>query len=318
MISFVIPCYRSAETIGSVVAEIAATMRAARLEYEVILVDDCSPDETLTVLRKIAEANPQVAVAALARNFGQHAALMAGFRMVSGDRVVCLDDDGQTPPAEALKILARLDEGFDVVYGEYGNKKHSLFRNLGSALNERMTRVLLGKPKGLYISSFFAARGYVIDEVVRYTNPYPYVIGLVLRTTRSIANVAVEHRARTSGRSGYSLRKLFSLWLNGFTTFSVKPLRMSSLVGATVAALGLVYGTYEAVRALIGATAPAGWTSLMVAVLVLGGLILAALGLVGEYLGRTYISISQAPQYVVRERLLPQQDDGSERSRTAV
>ena len=311
MISFVVPCYRSALTIGAVVEEIAATMKQAGRDYEVILVDDGSPDNTADVLRTIAAKRSEVTVVTLARNFGQHAALMAGFRQVSGDCVVCLDDDGQTPPAEALKLLARVDEGFDVVYGEYRHKAHSTFRNVGSALNERMARALLAKPPGLYLSSFFAARRFIIDEVSRYTNPYPYVIGLILRSTRSITNVEVEHRAREIGSSGYSLHKLISLWLNGFTAFSVKPLRVSSLIGVIVAALGFVYGVIVVVRAIVVQSAPPGFSSLMVATLVIGGLILAALGLIGEYLGRTYISISQAPQYVVRWKLSGEQGEAA-------
>ncbi|GAB2465026.1 glycosyltransferase family 2 protein [Xylanimonas ulmi] len=303
MISFVIPCYCSALTIVDVVDELDETMRRAQLEHEVILVDDCSPDDTLTHLRSLAAARPHITVLALARNFGQHSALMAGLRHASGDVVVCLDDDGQTPPREVTKILQRLDEGFDVVYGRYDQKEHTALRNVGSALNEQMARALLGKPRGLYLSSFFGARRYVIDEVARYTSPYPYIIGLILRTTRSIANVTVEHKARAVGRSGYSLRKLISLWLNGFTAFSVRPLRVSAVLGVAVAACGIVYGGVTAIRAIISPSAPPGWSSLMVALLVLGGLILSALGLVGEYLGRAYISISQAPQFVIKEQI---------------
>ncbi|HEY0248892.1 MAG TPA: glycosyltransferase family 2 protein [Gryllotalpicola sp.] len=309
-ISFVIPCYRSAGSIESVVSEIQATMTDADYEHEIVLVNDSSPDDTMDVLRRIASRTDEVSVVGLARNFGQHAALMAGFHVVSGDVIICLDDDGQTPPRESLKLLGKLDEGYDVVYGSYGEKKHSAFRNLGSALNERMARLLLDKPKGLYLSSYFAARRYVIDELKKYRTPYPYVIGLVLRTTNSIANVQVEHRARAEGVSGYRLHKLLSLWLNGFTAFSVKPLRVSSLTGVAVAALGLLFGVYTVIRRILDANIPLGWSSLMVAVLVIGGMILAALGMIGEYIGRVYISINQSPQFVVRERIDARHSDG--------
>ena len=187
LVSFVIPCYRSTLTLPNVIQEIENTMDTLEgYEYEIVLVNDCSPDETFSVIRQLCEKNSKIKGINLAKNFGQHAALMAGFAHVKGDVVVCLDDDGQTPADEVGKLLGKLEEGADVVYAEYEHKKHSLFRNFGSKVNELMTRVMLGKPKELYISSYFAAKRFVIEDVIRYQNAYPYVIGLVLRTTKNI------------------------------------------------------------------------------------------------------------------------------------
>lgn len=175
---------------------------------------------------------------------------MAGFRHAKGDVIVCLDDDGQTPADEVDKLLTAIEDGADVVYAKYAHKQHSWFRNFGSHINELMTRVMLGKPKELYLSSYFAARRFVIEDVIRYENAYPYVIGLVLRTTKKIVNVNVTHREREIGTSGYTFGKLLGLWINGFTAFSVKPLRMATVAGTCFAAFGFIYSIYTVIKNL--------------------------------------------------------------------
>ena len=302
-ISFLIPCYRSALTLEGVTTEIDETMAAMkdRYTYEIVLVNDCSPDDTFEVIRKLANSRDNVIGINLARNFGQHSALMAGFRYCSGDITVCLDDDGQTPANEVGKLLDKIEEGYDAVYAKYDHKKHSLFRNFGTVMNEEMARFLLGKPKELYVSSYFAVRKFVVEEMLRYENPYPYVIGLVLRTTKRIANVNVNHRQREIGTSGYTLSKLLGLWLNGFTAFSVKPLRIATMMGGLFAVVGFVYGIYTVIRKLVNPIAPLGWSSTMAALMFIGGFMLLMQGLVGEYIGRIYISMNSAPQFVIRE-----------------
>lgn len=304
LVSFVIPCYSSERTIETVVEEVSLAMdRLDEYDYEIVLVNDCSPDNTFEVIRNICSQRSNVCGVNLARNFGQHAALMAGFHYVHGDIVVCLDDDGQTPAAEVGKLLGKMSEGYDVVYARYQHKQHSPFRNFGSRINELMTRVMLNKPKDLYISSYFAAKRFIIDEMTRYTNPYPYVIGLVLRTTRKIANVDIEHREREIGRSGYTIGKLFALWFNGFTSFSIKPLRMATAVGAFVAIAGFVYGIYTVIRKLVDPNVMIGFSSLMSAIVFIGGMVMLMLGIIGEYIGRIYISLNNSPQYVIRESI---------------
>jgi len=304
-VSFVIPCYRSEHTLEHVVAEIREKMKelAEQYTYEVILVNDCSPDGTLSVIRRLCQSDLRIRGISFAKNFGQHAALMAGLRQSLGDYVVCLDDDGQTPADEVDKLLQKLEEGYDAVYAKYEHKQHSLFRNLGSKVNELMTRMMLNKPRELYISSYFAVRRFVVEDMVRYENSYPYVIGLVLRTTKNITNVVVQHREREEGHSGYTLKKLLGLWFNGFTAFSVKPLRIATAIGVFSACAGFVYGIYTIIKRLVNPAVPVGFSALMAALVFFGGMIMIMLGLIGEYIGRIYISMNNSPQYVIRERL---------------
>lgn len=302
MVSFVIPCYRSAATIGDVVEEIDKAMQALpAYQYEVILVNDCSPDDTFEVIRTLSETNGRIVGVNLARNFGQHAALMAGFHQVKGDILVCLDDDGQTPAMEVGKLLAAIEEGADVAYARYEHKHHSFFRNFGSRVNDRMLCFMLGKPKDLFVSSYFAARRFVLEEMLRYGNAFPYVIGLVLRSTRNIVNVTVEHRDRAAGVSGYTFGKLLALWFNGFTAFSEKPLRIATVAGVLCAGVGFLYGIYTIIKKLVVPGVPIGFSALMSAIMFIGGVLMLMLGLIGEYVGRMYICMNNAPQFVIRE-----------------
>ncbi len=301
-ISFVIPCYRSEHMIGKVIEEINTTMESMpQYTYEVVLINDCSPDNTFGAIKALGEKYSFIKGINLARNFGQHAALMAGFRHVTGDIVVCLDDDGQTPADEVGKLLEKIEEGHDVVYAKYEHKQHSAFRNLGSKVNEIMTRFMLGKPKELYISSYFAAKRFIIEDVIRYENSYPYVIGLVLRATKHITNVVVNHRDREEGSSGYTLKKLLGLWFNGFTAFSVKPLRIATVMGGVSAFGGFAYGIYTVLKKLFIPDVPIGFSAMMSAIVLFGGMIMLMLGMIGEYIGRIYISLNSAPQYVIRD-----------------
>lgn len=303
-ISFVIPCYNSSDTIESVLQEIRyAVDMLNQYTYEIILVNDCSTDNTYEVVKKIAFEDTHVIGLNLAKNVGQHAALMAGFHYVSGDIVVCLDDDGQTPADEVDKLIDKIEEGYDVVYASYENKQHSCFRNWGSMVNRKMTEIMLGKPKELYISSYFVSRRFIIEEMLHYEGCYPYVVGLVLRTTKNICNVPVKHRQRATGTSGYTIGKLLGLWMNGFTSFSVKPLRLANYLGCVSALCGFLYAIVIIIRYFTLHTAPLGWSSTTAILLFLGGIILMVLGMMGEYIGRIYLCINATPQYVVRDMI---------------
>ena len=301
-VSFVIPCYRSEKTVGGVVDEIKDTMNTlSEYDYEIILVNDSSPDNTMGAIRTLCGENDFITGVDLAKNFGQHAALMAGMRLSKGDIVVCLDDDGQTPANEVGKLLEKLKEGYDVCYASYGHKQHNGFRNFGSKVNELMTRIMLGKPKELYISSYFAVKRFVVDDMLRYEQPFSYVIGLVLRSTKNITNVEVNHRAREVGHSGYTLRKLFGLWFNGFTAFSIKPLRIATFVGCVCACTGFLYGIYTIIKKLVLVDVEAGFSATMSVMVFIGGMLMLMLGMIGEYVGRIYLCINNTPQYVIRE-----------------
>lgn len=304
LISFVIPCYRSEQTIEGVVEEINSVCQGIMegYDHEIILVNDCSPDNTISVIKSLCDKYSFITGIDFARNFGQHSALMAGLRESKGDIVICLDDDGQTPPMECVKLIKALEDGADVAYARYSHKKHSLFRNFGSYVNEEMARFMLDKPKELYVSSYFATKRFVVDDMIRYENSYPYVIGLVLRSTRNIVNVDVDHRSREVGNSGYTLKKLLGLWMNGFTSFSVKPLRIATVMGCIASMLGFIYGIIVIIQKIILPDRVLGFSSLMSVLVFFGGMIMIMLGLIGEYVGRIYISMNASPQYVIRER----------------
>lgn len=298
--SFVIPCYNSANSIKDVVQEIQDKMQEMQeTSYEIILVNDCSRDNTEQVIFKLAEQS-NIRAITFARNAGQDSACLAGYRASCGDYVISLDDDGQTPANEVDKLISKLEEGYDVVIAHYPNKHHSGFRNWGSRMNDYMECSLLGKPKDLYIGSYFIARRFVIDTITKYRNPYPYIRGLLLTSTSRIANVDVHHRSRKIGSSQYTISKLLKLWMNGFTNFSVKPLRISTMIGFGFALLGFIFAIYAVVRKLTHPEINAGWASLMAMMSVLGGVILIVNGITGEYIGRMYISINDTPQYVIR------------------
>ncbi|MCR4807334.1 MAG: glycosyltransferase family 2 protein [Lachnospiraceae bacterium] len=300
MISIVIPCYRSQNTIRKVVEDIEKAMEG-REDHEIVLVNDCSPDDTIKVIDGLCRERDNIRGVDLVRNFGQHAALMAGFHYVKGDIVVCMDDDGQTPADEIWKLIDKVKEGHDAVYARYSNKQHSMYRNMGSKLNDIMADVMLEKPRDLYVSSYFAVKRFIIDEMIRYQNPYPYVIGLVLRTTKDIVNVDVKHRERMEGTSGYTISKLINLWMNGFTAFSVKPLRIATCVGAIMAFFGFVYGIITVIRKLLGLNYILGYSGIIIILTIIGGILLLMMGIIGEYIGRIYISLNNSPQFIVRK-----------------
>ena len=302
LVSFVIPCYRSEHTIAGVVEEINRAMAGLpQYDHEIVLVNDCSPDGTFAVLEGLARQDGRICAVDLAKNFGQHAAIMAGLNHTRGNYVVCLDDDGQTPADEVGKLLSKLEEGYDVVYASYEHKQHSVFRNFGSWLNGKMTEIMLGKPRDLSLTSYFAAQRFIIDEMLRYEHCFPYVMGLVLRSTKNICNVPVNHRLRQEGHSGYNLGKLISLWMNGFTSFSIKPLRLATYLGCFTALDGFLYALVIVVRYFTIHLAPIGWSSTTALLLIIGGIILVVLGLVGEYVGRIFMCVNASPQYVERQ-----------------
>lgn len=302
LISIVIPCYNSEKTIGDVVNEIQSVMsNQPKYEYEIILINDASKDNTIKEIHKLCE-EPKIVGLDFSKNFGQHSALMAGLRKAQGDLIVCMDDDGQTPPEALLSLIHGIEDSVDVVYARYKEKKHNAFRNIGSKLNNMMAVKLLSKPKKLYISSYFAMKRFVVDEVIKYTNPFPYVIGLVLRTTDKIINIDVKHKERYEGTSGYTFTKLINLWINGFTSFSIKPLRIAMTTGCIFALIGVLTVIAVIVNKVINPQAVLlGWSSLISIIMISSGIIMVMLGLIGEYVGRIFIGLNEAPQYVIKE-----------------
>ncbi len=304
LLSFVIPCYRSAHTIASVVEELTRTVqpRADEYDHEIVLVNDGSPDHTAEVISALCKEYPSIVFVDLSRNFGQHSALMAGFHHVSGDIVVCLDDDGQTPASECFKLIDKVQEGYDLVFAEYPKRKQSLFRNLGSRFNTFCNHFFYNQPKELTANSYYACKRFVVDSALSYPNPFPYITGLLFQSVspKRCINVPITHRARMEGQSGYTLKKLISLWVNGVTAFSIKPLRLASYLGWGTAFAGFLFAIITVIRKIIRPEMQAGWASTIALMLLLGGAVIALLGVIGEYIGRIYLSINRYPQFVVR------------------
>lgn len=302
-LSFVIPCYRSQNTVLKVVDEIEETVKNSGYDYEVLLVNDGSPDKVWNVISEKALIDEHVIGINLARNFGQHCALMAGFNNVSGDYVIALDDDGQTPACETFKLIKELEKGFDVVYASYPETHQNTFRKWGSDFNKKVSDYILDiKGDDRKASSFYVCRRYIIEEIIKYDHSYPYITGLMVRTTKNHSFVEVQHRDRLEGVSGYSIKKLIGLWLNMFTAFSIKPLRIASYSGFTFAIIGLVFAIYVIVKKLFfHPEMEAGWSSTISVIMIIGGMIMIILGLIGEYLGRIYMCINHSPQFVIKD-----------------
>lgn len=300
-LSFVIPLYHSAETIGPLVKRIEALTVAGG--HEIVLVNDGSKDGTAAVCRRlVAEAKVPIVFVEHARNYGEHNAVLSGWRNAKGAHIVNLDDDGQNPPEEAVRMWEHAKAtGLDVVFGHYAVKQHSAWRNWGSWFTNRMTDWALEKPPGFYLSSFRCVTGFVAREVAVNSGPLPYIDGLILQVTQRIGSLDVRHDERQAGASGYTLRRLVRLWLSAWINFSVLPLRLATGLGLVLASVGLV------VFGVVGwlwwkGTGPTyGWGSLMAALLVFSGTQLVLLGLIGEYIGRMFLTINQRPQSVVRE-----------------
>jgi len=301
LISVVIPVYNSSQTIGSLVQKLVNISNSQ--ELQIVLVNDGSPDSSHEICLSLASNYSSIVTyLQLARNFGEHNAVMAGLNYAKGDYVVIMDDDFQNPPEEVhLLVDTARTENFDVVYTYYHNKRHSRFRNLGSFIHNWMATYLLNKPKDLYLSSFKCLNRFTVDQVTKYQGPYPYLDGLIFRSTRSIGKVKVRHEARQDGTSGYTFGKLMRLWLNMFLNFSILPLRLSSLLGFAVSAAGVFYGLLVIIERIIHPEVPLGWPTIIVLITVFSGVQLIILGLLGEYLGTMFLGHNKTPQFVVRQ-----------------
>ena len=310
-LSIVVPVYRGAATIGRLVDALSDLAPEGGLE--VVLVNDGSPDNSAAVCRELlATARVPLVYIEHARNYGEHNAVMTGLRHVRGDYVITMDDDLQNPPEEVLKLYnhARLG-GWDVVYTRYGVKQHAGWRNLGSRFANAMADRLLDKPKGLYLSSFRCMSRLVVQTVTRYNGPYPYVDGLIMQVTQRIDSIEVRHLARMEGRSNYTLVRLVRLWLNLATSFSLVPLRLAIIAGLALSILGGIGAVATIAEALLRHNTPSGWASTMTVLLLVSGVQSMILGVLGEYVGRTFLSANGKPQGTVRhvERNAPASAD---------
>jgi len=301
LISVVIPVYNGARTIGPLVERLLAALSGSPLQ--IVLVDDGSVDASDEVCRALSGRHAgMVTYVKLGRNFGEHNAVMAGLWHARGDYAVIMDDDFQNPPEEVGRLIDHARRhGYDIVYTHSPVKHHHWLRNLSSRLNDRVANFMLNKPRHLYLSSFKCLSRFLVGQILKYRGPYPYIDGLALRCTRNIGIIEVRHAPRREGRSNYTPRKLLRLWLNMFVNFSVMPLRVSTVVGLASSVLGLALGVEVLVERLVRPGVPVGWASVLVPIVLFSGVQLVMLGLLGEYLGRLFLTENQTPQFVVRE-----------------
>jgi glycosyltransferase involved in cell wall biosynthesis len=300
-LSVVVPVYNSSDILVSLHQRLTTVLAALCDDYELVLVDDDSPDGSWRVLQRLADEDARVVAVRLRKNAGYDNALLAGLRQARHELVVIMDDDLQHAPEDIPALLGKLSAGYDVVYAHFGRKRQTAFKNLGSWLNGKLAEIVLAKPRGLYLSPFKILRREIVSEIVRYTGPYPYVDGFILRATSSITQVDVVHHARASGHGHHGLIRSMRILLNFMTTFSLLPLRIATIGGLVLSLLAAATGLALVVANLFfgfGLDAT-GWTSIMLVGIVLGAAQLMAIGIVGEYVGRAYLNLSARPQYVV-------------------
>lgn len=301
LVSVVIPCYYSEKTIRKVVEMVMAEFEKNEgYECEFVLVNDGSKDGTFAEIRALGEEYPNVCGVNLMRNFGQHNALMASLQFAKGAYILGMDDDMQTHPSQIFKLIHKIEEGYDLVYGVYPVKKNSFLKNLSSKINEVSSRIMLNRPKDIVSSNFWIITQAVKDEVIKYDSFNPYIDGIFYRVTHNIGNVPVEHFKREYGTSGYTFKKLLNLWL-AYWNFSVIPLRVSFFLGIFSAMAGVIIALLVIINKIIYPDIPVGWSSMLCVMAVFFGLVLMVLGIVGEYLGKIILILNNTPQYIVRE-----------------
>ena len=303
MISIIIPVFNSENTIETLVNNITKVLEDY-YQFEVLLINDSSEDDSEKKCKQLVEKYLNVSLFSLSKNVGEHNAIMAGLNKCSGDYAVIMSDDLQHSTSALLELVKygiKEKDNFDVVYTYYNKKQYGFFKNIGSKFNDRVANFLLTKPKHLYLSSFKFINRFLITEIIKYQSPFVYIDGLILEITNKIGRIKIEHDQRIHGKSGYTLMKMLQLWSNMSTGFSIFPLRLSLLMGLTLSFIGFGIAIFFSVERIIYDTYPSGFASIFIAVTIFSGAILIALGLMGEYVGRIFISLNKKPQFVIRD-----------------
>lgn len=300
-LSIVIPVYKSEKTLLKLVEQIEEFILSKIKEIEVIFVNDCSPDASWDIIESICKRKKWVKGINLRKNSGQHNAIMAGLNFAKGKVIVMMDDDLQHSPKDVIALYKKIKDGNDVCYTKYINRKHPIWKKLGSRFNDLVANFLLEKPKGLYLSSFKAISKELKNDLIKYDGPFPYIDGLILMNTSNIVTIDVIHHARDEGEGNYTLFTSLKLWMGMATNFSIIPLRIASMIGFITSVLGLIMGvSLLLLRVFTNFPLPWGWSSIILLILLVSGIQLIALGALGEYLGRAYININKKPQYRIR------------------
>jgi len=298
-ISVVIPVYNSSDILLYLTQKLIEALK--EYQFEIIYVNDCSKDDSWRVIKSIALNNSKVIGINLRKNSGQDCAIMAGFHQASGEVIIVMDDDLQHNPDDIPKLLISLADGIDVVYGNFIKKKQSLLKNIGSWINDKVANVVINKPTGIYLSPFKAIKKEIIQEVLKYDGPFPYIDGLIFRNTSNITQEDVIHHKRFMGKGNFTILKSLSVWARVVTNFSVFPLRIASYLGFFASIVGFLMGLFFIIQYFLGINSPQGWPSLIVTILFIGGIQLLSLGILGEYIGRSFLHQNKEPQFVIKE-----------------
>ncbi|MBP7496705.1 MAG: glycosyltransferase family 2 protein [Bacteroidales bacterium] len=304
-ISIIIPVFNAEKTICLLVDEVSKELSA--FDYEIVLINDGSKDKSAGLCEKLSLKSENIVFISLHKNFGEHNAVMCGLNYCSGDYAIVIDDDFQNPPSEIIKLYNEANKGYDVVYSKYLEKKHNVFRNLGSRFNNFLASILLPVPKNLYLSSFKCISRDIINEINKYKGPFPYIDGLIFRVTNNYSTVIVEHKDSLIPKSNYTFHKLVSLWMNMLLNFSVLPLRIFTISGFIVFVLGVILSLFFIIDKLFFGE-PAGWTSIIIAILTFSGFQIVFLGLISEYLGKQYLDQNKTPQWSIKKLINAKKD----------
>lgn len=298
-ISIVIPVYNSEDCVEAITIQIADALKG--IDYEQIMVNDCSHDKSWEKICTVANKAFPVIGISLRKNSGQDNAIFAGLTKALGEWVVIMDDDLQHSPFDIPALLKKAEEGYDCVYADFPKKKQAVWKNLGSALNGKCAELLIEKPRNLYLSPFKIIKGEVASEIIQSHSLYPYIDGLIFQVTHNITQIPIEHHKRAAGKSNYNLIRSIRVFSKLIFGFSVIPLRIASYIGSVCAVLGFALGIFYFIKYLLGMADVTGWTTLVLLILFIGGLILLSLGTIGEYLGRSYLTINKKPRFTIAE-----------------
>jgi undecaprenyl-phosphate 4-deoxy-4-formamido-L-arabinose transferase len=299
-ISIVVPVYNSSAILGELQQHIAKALELS-VAYELILVNDGSSDRSWEKITALTKEHRSITGVCLRKNSGQDNAILAGLRLAKGNYCVIMDDDLQHDPAAILTLYNECRKGYDVCYANFNSKKQSAVKNIGSDANGKMAELLISKPKGIYMSPFKIMNRSTLEEVVKFAGAYPYIDGIILTITQNLSQVSVEHRERHSGKSTYTLSRSFSVFMRHFTGFSVLPLRIATISGIIATLIGVLLGIKYCYDYFIAKNFIEGWTTVVILIIFFGGLILVTLGIIGEYIGRMYMTLNNKPQYSISE-----------------
>ena len=301
-VTVAIPCYKSSKTISIVVDQITSKFRELnRYDYEIILINDCSPDNTFEIIKELCQKDSHIMGIDLSRNWGQAAARMACLKQIDSDCLIYMDDDGQHPIEYLPQLIQKIEEGYDLVSADFSVKQTKKINKLTSAISSKLFQITGKRPKGAVSSSYFAINRMCIESLKKYQSPFPSIFGYLYQIAGKITSIKVKQNKRIVGKSGYNFSKRFKVWLNGMINFSIFPLRLSSFLGVIFSITGFIFGIVLFIRKLLFPNILVGYTSVITIILFIGGLIMIMLGLIGEYIGRIYLTISNQPQFEIRE-----------------